>query len=91
MHVPHGWLPLHLKDGVEDRERFLLRYLSFEVQRQSVLAGILPPLQPLGFANISNEILVQLLLYGDKNFPNEVNRKILELTFQYIHETGRLE
>ena len=76
---------------VEYTEHSLLRCHSFQVQRQSLLAGILSLLQPLGFANISDEMLVQLLLYGDKNFPNEVNRKILELTLQYIHETGRLE
>ena len=53
-------------DGIEDMEHCLLLFPSFEVQRRSLQAGILPLLQPLGLANILDEVLVQLLLYGDK-------------------------
>ena len=52
---------------------------------------ILPLLRPFGYAFLSNEVLTQLLLYGDENFPNDVNRNTLELTLQFMEETGRLE
>ena len=78
-------------DGVEDTEHFLLLCPSFVVQRQNLLAEILPLLQPFGYANLSNELQAQLLLYGDENLPNDVNRNILELTLRFIKETGRLD
>ena len=78
-------------DGVEDTEHFLLLCPSFAVQRQNLLAEILPLLRPLGYANLSNEVLTQLLLYGDENLPNDVYRNILELTLKFIQETGRLD
>ena len=78
-------------DGVEDTEHFLLLCPSFPVQRQNLLAEILPLLRPLGYANLSNEVLTQILLYGDENLPNDVNRNILELTLKFIQETGRLD
>ena len=34
---------------------------------------------------------MQILLYGDENLPNDVNRNILELTLKFIQETGRLD
>ena len=78
-------------DGVEDTEHFLLLCPSFVVQRQNLLAEILPLLRPFGYANLSNEVLAKLLLYGDENLPNDVNRNILELTLRFIKETGRLD
>ena len=78
-------------DGVEDTEHFLLLCPSFVVQRQNLLAEILPLLRPFGYANLPNEVLAQLLLYGDENLPNDVNRNILELTLRFIKETGRLD
>ena len=78
-------------DGVEDTEHFLLLCPSFAVQRQSLLAQILPLLRPLGYAKFSNEVLAQILLYDDENLPNDVDRNILELTLKFIQETGRLD
>ena len=43
----------------------------------------------LGYANIPNEPLTHLLSYGDKDFPNDLNKNILELTLEFIHETCR--
>ena len=48
-------------DGLEDAEHFLLSCPSFGVQRQNILAGILPLLRPLGYTNL----LTQLQLYDD--------------------------
>ena len=34
---------------------------------------------------------MQILLYGDKNFPNSLNKDILLLMLCFIHETGRFD
>ena len=68
-------------DGVEDTEHFLLLCPSFDVQRQDLLAGIVELLRPLSqITDLSNDVLVQLLLYGDQDISYDLNRKILELT-----------
>ena len=78
-------------DGVEDTEHFLLLCPSFDVQRQD-LTGIVELLRPfLQITDLSNDVLVQLLLYGDQYLSYDLNRKILELTLRYIHETGRFD
>ena len=35
---------------------------------------------PYGYIDLSNEVLMQILSYGDKYLPNNLNRNILELT-----------
>ena len=64
---------------------------SFGVQRTDILAGIYTLVRPYEYANLANYVLLQILLYGDKNFPNNLNRSILELTIRFIHSIGRLE
>ena len=65
---------------------------SFDVQREDLLAGIVELLRPfLQITDLSNDVLVQLLLYGDQDLSYDLNRKILELTLRYIHETGRFD
>ena len=78
-------------DGIEDTEHFLLLCPCFDVQRRDLLAGIYALIRPLGYVNLANEALLQLLLYGNKDFPISLNRQILELTLHFIHETGRFE
>ena len=78
-------------DGIEDTEHFLLLCPSFGVQRTDLLAGIYSLVRPYGYVNLANYVLLQILLYGDKNFPNNLNRSILELTIRFIHSTGRFE
>ena len=78
-------------DGIEDTEHFLLLCPSFDVQRQDLLAEIARLLQPvIQIADLSNDALIQLLLYGDHDLSNNLNRSILELTSRFIHETGRI-
>ena len=48
---------------------------------------ILRPL--INFTVLSNEALVQLLLYGDNDLPNDLNRTMLLLTLRFIYKTGR--
>ena len=78
-----------INDGIETTEHFLLLCHTFAAKRRYLLAGVFELLQPFGYTNLSNEVLTQLLLYGDKDLPNSFNRNILGLTLQYIHTTGR--
>ena len=78
-------------DGIEDTEHFLLLCPYFDVHRRDLLAGIFALLRPLGYVDLANDFLLQLLLYGDKDFPDSVNRHILELTLNFIHKTGRFD
>ena len=78
-------------DGIEDTEHFLLLCPSFDEPRRDLLAGVSALLRPLGHTNPSNEFLMQILLYGDKDFPVNLNKDILLLTLRFIHETGRFD
>ena len=78
-------------DGIEDTEHFLLLCPSFAVPRTGLLTGALALSRPYGFVNNSKEALMQVLLYGDKNLPNDLNKSILLLTLNFIHQTGRLD
>ena len=76
---------------IEDTEHFLLLCPYFDVHRRDLLAGIFALLRPLGYVDLANEFLLQLLLYGDKDFPDSVNRHILELTLYFIHKTVQFD
>ena len=78
-----------INDGIETTEHFLLLCHAFEAERRSLLAGVSELLQPYGYTNLSNKVLTQILLYGNKDLPNCLNRNILDLTLQYIHTPGR--
>ena len=34
---------------------------------------------------------MQVLLYGDKNLPDDLNKSMLLRTLNFIHQTGRLD
>ena len=53
-----------------------------------MLAGVSALSRPLGHTDLSNKFLMQILLCGDKDFPNGLNKDILFLTLHFIHETG---
>ena len=78
-------------DGVDDTEHFLLPCPSFAVPHKYLLAGVFALLRPFGYANLQNNVLTQILFYGDQNFPNELNKIILLLTLQFIHKSGRFD
>ena len=77
-------------DGIKDTEHFLLLCPSFGVQRTDLLTGIYSLVRPYGYVNLANDVLLQILLYGDQNFQS-LNRSILELPIRFIHSTGHLE
>ena len=72
-------------DGIEDTEHFLLLCPSFDIQRQDLLAGISELLQPfVQIDTLLNNVLVQYLLYGNKELSNDINRNILERTLKEL-------
>ena len=79
-------------DGIEDTEHFLLLCPSFDAQRRDLFAGIVELIRPfIQITDLSNDSLTQLLLYGDQDLTDDLNRNILELTLRFIHETGRFD
>ena len=76
-------------DGIETTEHFLLLCQPFEAERRDLLAGVFRLLQPHRYTNLPTEALTQLLLYGDKDPPNNLNRNIIELTLRLIHKPSR--
>ena len=63
----------------------------FGVQRADLLAGMYTLVRPFGYTNLVIVFLLQILLYGNKDFKNILNRSILELTIHFIQSIGRLE
>ena len=52
--------------------------------------GISVVVRPFFQLNIlSNHDLMNLLLYGDEDLPSDVNKRVIEYTLNFIHETGR--
>ena len=79
-------------DGIEDAGHFLLLCSSFAAQRRDLLAEIVELVRPfIQIADLSNASLTQLLLYGDQDLSNDLNRNILELTLRFVHEIGRFD
>ena len=75
-------------DGIKDTEQLLLLCPSFAEPRRDLLAGVIALLRPFGYTNLQNRFLMQILLYGNKRFPYEINRDILLLTLKFIHRSG---
>ena len=62
---------------------------SFDILRQDLLAGIAQLSRPFVLiADLSNDALTYLLLYGDQDLSYDLNISILELTLRFIPETG---
>ena len=79
-------------DGIEDTDHFLLLCPSFDAQRRDLFAGIVELIRPfIQITDLSNDSLTQLLLYGDQDLTDDLNRNILELTLRFIYETGRFD
>ena len=61
-------------DDIEDTEHFLLLCPSLEVPGRDLLARVSALLRLLEHTDPSNEFLMQVLLYGDKEFPDSRNK-----------------
>ena len=82
--VPYEW-------QYREYGALLVALPSFKIQRWNLLAQVFALLRPFGYVNIANEPLTHLLLYGDKDLPDDLNKNILKLTPEFIHETGRFD
>ena len=79
-------------DGIEDTEHYLLLCPSFDAQLQDLLARVAELLRSfVHITDLSNDALTQLLLYGNQDLSNDLNRNKLEFTLRFIHETGRFD
>ena len=76
-------------DGIEDTEHFLLLCPSFQESRREFLAD--DSSKPLGYTDLSIAALLQILLHGDKDFPDDLNKNILLSTVRFIQRTGRFD
>ena len=62
-------------DGIEDTEHFLLLCPAFDTEQRDLLPGVSELVRPLAQINsLSRNVLLQLLLYGDKDFSDDVNK-----------------
>ena len=89
-------------DAVEDAEHFFLLCPSYYNYRRDLLARISVVLQPfVQVSTLSNKLLLQLLLYGDKDLPSDINKhqkilgeldlKIRDINIQNVKETKYLD
>ena len=58
---------------------------------RDLLNGVNAILLPLGMGNLSNDELVDILLYGHEILLFEMNAKILIATLEYIQVSKRFE
>ena len=76
--------------AAEQTDHFLLLCPFFDLHRRDLLTGIVELLRPfVQITNLSNDALMQLLLYGDQHLSYDLNRNILELTLRFINKYGR--
>ena len=59
--------------------------------RRDLLSGANAILLPLGMGNLSNEELVDILLYGHESLSFEMNAKIFSATLEDIQVSQRFE
>ena len=78
-----------VKDGIEDMEHFLLLCHAYDTDRRDLLDNVSAILQPHGLTNLSNEALLQIILYAHEKLSLNSNTKILEATLKYIQISER--
>ena len=62
------------------------------MQSQELLTRVTDLQQPfVETKNVPGDLVVHLILYGDQNLTNDLNKNIIELTLRFIHETGRFK
>ena len=78
-------------DGIEDLEHFLLLCPSFNIQFRDLPTRVSELLRSFVQINtLPNRVLVQDLLYGNKELSDDVNKELLELTLSFVHKTAQL-
>ena len=76
-------------DGVDDTERYLLLCQSYEEPRRELLNCLNAILPPSDFSNLSNELLVELILLCNERLRPDVNKGLIEDTLKFIQATKR--
>ena len=64
-------------DGVEDTEHFLLHCHSYDARRTDLLDSVNSTLQPYDLPNLSNALMLKLILYGDERLSVDSYSEIL--------------
>ena len=75
--------------GIETSDNYLLRYQNFALVRSSFLNKIFEI--NVEFRNMNDSTLTSLLLFGSEEQTFDVNTKILNLTIQFLKDTGRFD
>ena len=76
-------------DGVEDTEHYRLFCQSYEGPRRELPYGFNEISPPIVISDLSNELLVEFILYGNERLPPDVNKRLIEATLKFIHATKR--
>ena len=69
-------------DGVEEMEHFLLHCHSYDPCRTDLLDSVNSTLQPYDLPNLSNALMLKLILYGDERLSVDSNFEILKATIR---------
>ena len=69
-------------DGVEDTEHFWLHCHSYDACRTDLLDCVNSTLQPYDLPNLSNALILKLILYGDERLSFDSNSEILKATLR---------
>ena len=70
---------------------FLLLCHAYDTDRRDLLSSVNAILRPHGLVNLSNENLLQIILYGHEKLPSDSNTKIIEATLKYIQASERFQ
>ena len=65
------------------------REKSYEEPRRELLDGFNEISPPGVISDLSNELLVEFILYGNERLPPDVNKRLIEATLKFIHATNR--
>ena len=80
-----------INDGVEDTEHFLLLCHAYDEETLDLLSSVNAILRHHELINLTNENLLQILLYGHEKLSYDLNTKILEATLKYIQASERFQ
>ena len=69
--------PMSTNDAIEDTEYFLFLCLSFDVKRCDLLTEVSQLLLCIQTGSLSNVVLIKLLLYGDEDLSDSINKSVL--------------
>ena len=63
-------------DGVKNTKHFLLHCHSYDTNMRDLLDSLNSTLQPYGFPNLSNALLLKITLYDDERLSVDSNSNV---------------